>query len=149
MSDIASLAELGAAAAFRSELRHFLHRTDSVAAEAGLTSQRYDLLLVVKSAGEVRVTELCNLLHLKQSAATELVKRTEDAGLITRRSSKEDGRVSLLRLTAKGDRRLMRAFTALHDDRKALRAAFRELDRRFRATGVRVEGASASAKRRV
>lgn len=126
--------ELAAAANFRSELRHFLHRTDSVAAQAGLTSQRYDLLLMIKSAGEVRVTELCNRLHLQQSAVTELVKRTEEAGLIRRRSWQEDGRVSLLRLTPKGDRLLMRAFSALHDDRKALAAAFRELDKRFRAT---------------
>jgi DNA-binding MarR family transcriptional regulator len=126
--------ELAAAADFRAELRHFLYRTDSVAAQAGLTTQRYDLLLMIKSAGELRVTELCNRLHLQQSAVTELVKRTEEAGLIARRSSREDGRVWLLRLTAKGDRLLMRAFSALHDDRKAVAAAFRELDKRFRAT---------------
>jgi DNA-binding MarR family transcriptional regulator len=117
-----------------------------VTAQAGLTSQRYDLLLMIRSAGEVRVTELCDLLHVQQSAATELVKRTEEAGLITRRSSKEDGRVSLLRVTAKGDRLLMRAFTALHDDRKTLAAAFRELDRRFRATETRADAQSAAKR---
>ena len=77
--------------------------------------------------------ELCALLHLQQTAVTELVKRTEEAGLIRRRPSPEDGRVWLLELTAEGERRLMRAFAALRDDRQALAAAFRDLDRSFRA----------------
>jgi DNA-binding MarR family transcriptional regulator len=126
-------AELVLAAAFRSELRRFLHRTDAVAKRAGLTSQRYDLLLTVASVGEVRITELCALLHLQQTAVTELVKRTEEAGLIRRRQSTEDGRVWLLELTAEGERRLMRAFAALREDRRAFAAAFRDVDRSFRA----------------
>jgi len=126
-------AELLRAAAFRRELRRFLHRTDAVAKQAGLTSQRYDLLLTVASAGEVRITELCELLHLQQTAVTELVKRTEEAGLIRRRQSPEDGRVWLLELTGEGERRLMRAFAALREDRQALVAAFRDVDRSFRA----------------
>jgi DNA-binding MarR family transcriptional regulator len=126
-------AELIRAAAFRGELRRFLHRTDAVAKQAGLTSQRYDLLLTVASLGEVRITELCGLLHLQQTAVTELVKRTEEAGLIRRRQSAEDGRVWLLELTAEGERRLMRAFAALREDRHALAAAFRDVDRSFRA----------------
>jgi DNA-binding MarR family transcriptional regulator len=110
-----------------------LHRTDAVAKRAGLTSQRYDLLLTVASAGKVRITELCAQLHLQQTAVTELVKRTEEAGLIRRRQSAEDGRVWLLELTAEGERRLMRAFAALREDRHALAAAFRDVDRSFRA----------------
>ena len=125
-------AELARAAAYRTELRRFLDRTDSVAESAGLTSQRYDLLLMLRSAGELRVTELCDLLHLRQTAVTELVKRSEEAGLVERRPSSEDGRVWLLRTTAEGERRLLRAFTALQDDREALARAFRQVDRRFR-----------------
>lgn len=126
-------AELARAAAFRTALRRLLQRTDAVAAQAGLTSQRYDLLLQIRSAGGVRVTELCELLRLRQTAVTELVKRAEEAGLIVRRASPEDGRVSLLRLTAEGERRLMRAFDALREDRAALAEAFREVDTRFKA----------------
>jgi DNA-binding MarR family transcriptional regulator len=125
--------ELMRAAAFRSELRRFVHRTDSVARLAGLTSQRYDLLLMIASARELRITELCTLLDLQQTAVTELVKRTEEAGLIARRQSGNDGRVWLLELTAEGERRLMRAFAALREDRHALAAAFRDVDKSFRA----------------
>jgi DNA-binding MarR family transcriptional regulator len=90
-------------------------------------------LLQIRSAGSLRVTELCRLLELRQTAVTELVKRAEEAGLIERRPSPEDGRVSLLRLTAEGERRLMRAFDALRDDRVAVAEAFGELGVRFRA----------------
>jgi DNA-binding MarR family transcriptional regulator len=128
-------AELTRAAAFRAELRHFLQRTDAVAAAAGLTSQRYDLLLMVRSAGAegVRITELCSRLHLRQTAVTELVKRSEEAGLIERHLSPDDGRVRLVRLTPEGERRLMQAFFALREDRAALAQSFREVDVRFRA----------------
>ena len=73
--------ELASAAAFRTELRRFLRRTDAVAAEAGLTAQRYDLLLMIQSAGGrdgVRVTELCELLEMQQPAVSELVKRAAE-----------------------------------------------------------------------
>ncbi len=85
--------------------------TDAAAAEAGLTSQRYDLLLMLRSAGELRVTDLCELLRLKQSTVTELATRSVEAGLIERRVSSKDKRVSLLRLTPEGERRLLLAFT--------------------------------------
>jgi DNA-binding MarR family transcriptional regulator len=126
-------AELLRAAAFRSELRRFLSRTEAVAKQAGLTAQRYDLLLMIAAAGELRVTELCELLQLRQTAVAELVKRTEEAGLLRRRQSGDDGRVWLLELTAEGERRLMRSFSALRADRAAFATGFRELDRRFRA----------------
>ena len=42
--------------------------------------------------------------------------------------------MSLLRLTAEGERRLLDVFQALRDDRLALGASFAELDQRFRAT---------------
>ncbi len=128
--------ELIRAAGYRAALRSFLQRTEAVAAEAGLTGQRYDLLLMIASAGESRVTDLCDLLCLQQTAVTELVKRAEDAGLVGRRRSDEDGRVWLLRLTAEGERRLLRAFTALHGDREALASTFRDVQRSFRAASA-------------
>ena len=133
-------AELARVAAFRTALRRFFRRTDDVAARAGLTSQRYDLLLMISTAGSktgVRVTELCELLQLQQTAVTELVKRTEQAGLIERHASPDDGRVSLLTLTREGERRLMLAVEALRDDREALARTLLEFDARVDAVGAR------------
>jgi DNA-binding MarR family transcriptional regulator len=129
--------ELAQVAAFRTQLRRFLRRTDVVTSQAGLTTQRYDLLLMLKSADHegrgVRLTDLCELLQLQQTAVTELVKRSEQAGLVDRRPSADDGRLSLLRLTAEGERRLLQVFNGLRHDRQTLGAAFKDLDELFQA----------------
>lgn len=127
-------AELERAAAFRSALRRFLARTNEVSASAGLTSQRYDLLLAIKTGdGEAStVGELAKTLSLPQPAVTELVKRAEEAGLIER-SVGADRRVSVLRLSGEGDDRLMRAFVTLRDERRQLAEAMSALDVSFRA----------------
>ena len=129
--------ELESVAAFRTQLRRFLRRTDVVTSQAGLTTQRYDLLLMLKSADRegrgVRLTDLCELLQLQQTAVTELVKRSEQAGLIDRRPSTEDGRSTLLRLTAEGERRLRQVVDVLREERQTLGAAFKDLDELFQA----------------
>ena len=127
--------ELQRAAAFRSALRRFLARTDEVASAAGLTSQRYDLLLAIKSGpGETStMTELSRLLSLRQTAMTELVKRAEEAGLVERSTSLADGRVSVLALTDEGERRLMHAFVGLREERGQLAEAMSAVGSSFRA----------------
>ena len=127
--------ELVRTAAFRSELRRFLQRSDVVTADLGLTPQRYDLLLQLKASptGHSTVTELGRRLHLRQTAVTELVKRAEEAGLVQRRRSDSDRRVFLLELTEEGDRRVTRAFHALRRDRIAFAEAFDTLGIHFRA----------------
>jgi len=135
-ADPALEAELVWVAEYRRALRRVVHRVELVASQAGLTVQRYDLLLMIRaSVGKpLRPTDLASLLEMQQSAVTELVKRTEDAGLIERRPSTADRRAWLLQLTDEGERRLMQAFLALRDDREHLVAAMRELDVRFRAS---------------
>ena len=128
-----SPSELERVAEFRAELRRFLLRTNSVANDAGLSSQRYDLLLMIRAAGELRVTELCDLLQLQQTAVTQLVKRTEEAGLIERRHSRDDGRVWLLRLTDAGETRLMGVLAGLRQEGFALTEALNRVDVRLRA----------------
>ncbi|MDX6441212.1 MAG: hypothetical protein QOE43_941, partial [Gaiellaceae bacterium] len=106
-SDIVAVAE------FRAALRGFLRRTERIARQAGLTPQRYLLLLMVKGAPDgseqSTVTELSERLQLAQSTVTELVSRAEETGLIKREQSHSDARVAHLRLTEEGERRLMQA----------------------------------------
>lgn len=111
---------------------------------AGLTPQRYDLLLAIRAAPEATstVTELSQQLRLRQTAVTELVNRAEEAGLVLRSPSPDDGRVTLLRLSAEGERRLLHAFEALRQDRQQVRRALREVGARFR------EFAAGAAERR-
>ncbi len=118
VQDVITVAE------FRAALRKFLRRSELVADRCGLTPQRYLLLLMIKGApdrsGRSTVTDLAEQLQLAQSTVTELVARSVDAGLIEREASDSDGRVTYLRLTAEGERRLACSFTGLAVERSAL-----------------------------
>src|SRR5436305_10238426 len=115
-------------AEFRESLRRFLRQSERVARQCGLTPQRYLLLLMIKGSPSGReqstVTELAERLQLAQSTVTELVRRAEEAGLIEREQSQSDARVAHLRLTADGERRLMRSFTELAKERDQVASAF-------------------------
>ncbi|HVU79087.1 MAG TPA: MarR family transcriptional regulator [Gaiellaceae bacterium] len=128
-------AELQRAAEFRTALRRFLRRTKVVTDDSGLTPERYDLLLMIAATeGEVRLTDLCRLLELRQTAVSELVKRAVEAGLVVKDPSPDDRRAVSLRLSRDGDRRLMRAFRALGEDRDELVATFAAANRQLRRT---------------
>lgn len=119
------------AAALRGALRAFL-RTSELAAQASeLTPQRHLLLLMIKGAPDgserATVTQLAERLRLAQTTVTDLVSRAEDVGLVEREQSATDARVSLLRLTAEGERRLARTFRAHETDRDELRAILQRL----------------------
>jgi DNA-binding MarR family transcriptional regulator len=120
--------EVARVAEFRSALRRFLRTTERNSRAAGLTPQRYLLLLMVKGAedgsSKSTVTELAERLQLAQSTVTELVRRAEEVGLLQRERSPDDGRIAFLRLTPEGERRLERAFTTNEAERAALLDAF-------------------------
>ena len=112
-----------AAAQFRAALRLFLRKSEDAARAAGLTPRQHLLLLQIAGtpAGRTTVSELVDKLALTQSAVTELVQRAEQAGLVSRAGSPEDGRVMYLSLTSDGEARLDRAHDALGRERAELR----------------------------
>ena len=122
-----TLAEYQDAADLRAALRTFLRRGEKVARAHGLTPQRHMLLLMIKGSPDgseqATVMDLVDRLALAQSAVTELIDRSEDAGLVVRASSESDRRVVLVRLTSEGERRLAGAVSSLHVEREALRGA--------------------------
>jgi DNA-binding MarR family transcriptional regulator len=126
VNDVVSVAD------FRAALRAFLRRSERIARQSGLTPQRYLLLLMIKGAHDgseqSTVTELSERLQLAQSTVTELVRRAEEAGLIDREQSTQDGRIAHLRLSAEGERRLMRSFTDHATERRQLQEAFARVD---------------------
>jgi len=122
---------------FRAALRRFLRITERNARAAGLTPQRYLLLLMIKGAADhseqSTVTELADRLQLAQSTVTELVRRAEEIGLVERERSSVDGRIAYLRLSAEGERRLASTFTSNETERQALLDAFESLRGRVTA----------------
>jgi DNA-binding MarR family transcriptional regulator len=117
------------AAALRIGLRRFLSHTEQITSAHGLTPERYELLLLIKTSPEQEATvgRLGERLSIGQSAATQLARRVEDLGLIARMVSPRDARVHPLRLTPEGERRLAGALAGLVKERAILAAAFAEL----------------------
>jgi DNA-binding MarR family transcriptional regulator len=112
------------AAELRSALRRFLRQSDAVARRHGLTTQRYELLLMAKTGrdGAERATlgELAERLALAPSSITELVARSEALGLVRRELDPSRRRVVFVAITAEGDRRLRAAVDELEGERAAL-----------------------------
>lgn len=73
------------------------------------------------------ITDLVDRLALTQSTITELVQRAEDAGLVGRTPSPDDGRVTHLSLTPLGERRLKAAFEEHGPEREGLLRTFRNV----------------------
>ena len=118
------------AAQFRAALRHFLRTSEIVARDAGITPRQHLLLLQIAGAADGRstVSELVTKLALTQSAVTELVQRAEQAGLVRRAGSPEDGRVVHLSLTPEGEKRLAHVHGALGPERAELRRVIDTLE---------------------
>jgi len=68
------------------------------------------------------VSELADRLQLAQHTVTELVSRAEQAGLVRRDQSGTDRRVTYVRLTPQGERKLTGSFNDLGPDRHSLQS---------------------------
>jgi DNA-binding MarR family transcriptional regulator len=111
-------------AAFRAALLAFESRADTVARRQGLTPKQHLLLLFIKAASErseeATVGRLAAWMCVAPSSVSGLVSRAIRKGLVERAASPLDGRVSELRLTAEGERRLAAAVQALGTPRRLL-----------------------------
>jgi len=94
---------------FRYQLRRFLRFSEDVSQEAGLTVLQYQLLLHTQGMPGrewASIGELAERLQAKPHGVVALVTRCEDAGLVTRRNNKDDGRLVEVHLTVSGHKSL-------------------------------------------
>ena len=92
-------------AAFRYTLRRFLRFSEQAAAEAGLTAQHYQTMLVLRAGGDgarLSINDLARQLLIKHNSAVGLVDRLVAEGLVARAPSRVDRRKVELRLTPHG-----------------------------------------------
>ena len=108
-------ADYAALADFRYALRQFLVFSERSAGSHGLTPQQHQALLAIRGAESptVSVGYVAERLTLKPHSATGLIDRLQGLGLVTRRSSPNDGRQALVELTAKA-RALLRQLSKTH-----------------------------------
>lgn len=117
------------AAALRNALRAFLRSSEAVVRGHGLTPEQYELLLLIRNAPgrQTTIRDLQLALDRRQSAVTQLARRAENLGLISRRLSSDDARVRYLELTADGERALLQAVAGLGPERARLLRILRAL----------------------
>jgi DNA-binding MarR family transcriptional regulator len=128
-----------AVATFRSALREFDRVAEDAARAAGLTPQRYLLLLMTKGApdGSERATinDLAKRIKVEPHAVTGAAIRAERAGLVTREPCTEDRRRMWIRVTEEGERKLEQVASVLAQRRDTLLAALEDAARRARVYG--------------
>lgn len=106
-------------AAFRYELRKFLHFSEQAAQDEGLAVQQYLTLLAIEGfpgRDFVRIGELAERLRVAHHSAVGMVDRLETGGLVKRTVCDEDRRQVLVRLTAKGRKKLEKLATVHHKE---------------------------------
>jgi DNA-binding MarR family transcriptional regulator len=103
-------------AAFRHALRRFLRFSEAAAADAGITGQHYQAMLVVRGWPDderVTINDLAQQLLIRHNSAVELVDRLVEEDLLTREASPSDRRKVELHLTGRG-RQVMAQLAAVH-----------------------------------
>ncbi len=130
-----------AIARFRTALRAFENAAEDAARAAGLTPQRYLLLLMVRGApegdGRATINDLAERLKVAPHTVTGAAVRAEQAGLVVRERCDQDRRRTWIRLTTDGEHRLAQAVAALEAQRDALLEAIDEVAADARAIGAR------------
>jgi DNA-binding MarR family transcriptional regulator len=95
--------------AFRAELRSFLRWSEETAEAHGLTPSLHQLLLVVRGHQGSRgptIGEAAEVLQRRHHSTVELAQRAQRAGLLRRERDMTDRRLTILRLTSRGEESL-------------------------------------------
>jgi DNA-binding MarR family transcriptional regulator len=106
-----SATDYEALAAFRYQIRQFLHFSEEAARVAGLNPQQHQMLLALKGLPkgvEPNVGEIADRLHIRHHSAVELIERLVHKGLIRKQRGDEDRRHVLLEVTVKAERILQK-----------------------------------------
>src|SRR3954467_5414277 len=101
---------------------------DELLRPLGLTFARYEVLVLLSFSrrGALPLGKIGERLQVHATSVTPLVKRLENAGLITRSPHPEDGRAVLASITPQGRDAMQKATDAIVDARFGLRALSEE-----------------------
>jgi DNA-binding MarR family transcriptional regulator len=108
-----------ALAAFRYEIRRFLHFSEEAARNSGIEPQQHQLLLALKGLAPGKrptITTLAERMQLQHHSAVELINRLARRGFVRRYRSRADKRQVYVRLTKNGEDILRQlSFHHLHE----------------------------------
>ena len=103
-----ALSTVEAADRFHSAAIHALRHVRREDPASGLSAARLSALSVLVFGGPRTLGELAAAEHVRPATMTRIVQALEGDALVRRESDPDDGRVSLLRATAKGERVMWR-----------------------------------------
>lgn len=116
---------------FRNALREFLVWSEREAAQAGLSPQQHQLLLLLRvHEGRANITDVANALQIRHHSAVGLIRRAEDLRLVERERDAMDHRVVRLRLTAEA-RQVLERLSRTHLDELQRAAALLHISEGF------------------
>ena len=116
--DDLSISDYQALAAFRFQIRRFLHFSEAAARDEGLEPQQHQMLLAIRALdkdGSPTIGNLATHLLIRLHSAVGMVDRLAVRGLVERVRGEEDRRQVRIRLTPAGERKLTR-LSAQHRD---------------------------------
>jgi len=108
MADRKSNRHVEAADRFHSAAIHALRHVRRDDPETGLSAARLSALSVLVFGGARTLGKLAAAEHVRPATMTRIVQALEQEGLVRRESDPEDGRVTRLQATAKGERVMWR-----------------------------------------
>ena len=108
MSAAKSNRHVEAADRFHSAAIHALRHIRRDDPETGLSAARLSALSVLVFGGAMTLGELAAAEHVRPATMTRIVQALEQEGLVRRASDPDDGRVTRLHATAKGERVMWR-----------------------------------------
>jgi DNA-binding MarR family transcriptional regulator len=121
------LQDLRHLATFRKSIRQFLHFSEQLCEGAGLTSQQYQALVLLRvheGPGGMTITDLAQQLIVKHNSAVGLVDRLAKEGLLQRGGSDDDRRHVTLEFTVRGEEVVSRLAAAHRDELKRVAPKF-------------------------
>lgn len=105
-------------AMYRYRIRKFIRFSEEAARSKGLTPQCHQLMLSIMGFPErdyATPTELAERLQIKPHACVELIKRSEELGLVSRFPNEQDRRSTYICLTEAG-MRILEELSEIHTE---------------------------------
>jgi DNA-binding MarR family transcriptional regulator len=89
---------------FRYSVRRFQQFSENAARSAGLEPRQHQMLLAIRAADHETLTvgDIAERLIIRHHSAAELIRRTEERGLVTRTRGAQDRRQVFIQLTLLG-----------------------------------------------
>ncbi len=83
-------------------MQHSLHERSRLAKESGLSMHQLGILMQIHFRGNCGISEISNRFDITNAAASQLVDKLVQSGLIQREEDPQDRRAKLLNITEKG-----------------------------------------------